>query len=117
MEALTVFVPEVATEVELFRNVVVDPGVVTPDGDGVNDHVQVSFDVVKGVYPVEITIATLGGRVVTVLTHRAEGRAQYRWDGRDRSGVLVPPGIYLCRIWVKAEVGAQSLDRIIYVVY
>ena len=39
----------------------------------------------------------------------AAGVQEVSWDGRDQNGVLLPPGLYICR--VGPEVDAESIGE------
>jgi hypothetical protein len=99
--------------------------VLTPNGDGINDELQVAFSVarVTGERAVTLAIFDLSGRAVArVEERRADSRGQYalQWDGRDASGHLVPPGIYVARVEVAVESGKAvntSVQRAIHVAY
>jgi hypothetical protein len=112
--AATVFVPSVASEVDLIRSVAVTP-LVTPNGDGVNDAATIRFTLAKveATEP-EVSIHDLSGRRVRMVAADSEG---YRWDGRDERGRLLPLGTYICRIVMAADVGEQTAQRIINLAY
>jgi flagellar hook assembly protein FlgD len=63
----------------------------------------------------EIGIYDVEGRLVqsipTAMLHPA--RHSFEWDGKDRDGVRVPPGVYFCRIraGVKEVTGKMVLAR------
>ena len=97
---------------ELLKDAAVQPPVFTPNGDGINDEAAIQFTVLKlnQARPVTVRIYDLRGRMVRELEVRElnertglSGRYRSLWDGRDRTGILVAPGIYLCRIKVDAE--------------
>jgi len=71
--------------------------------------------------PLGVEIFDLGGRMIgRGLGAGAVGKVgtqEFRWDGRDSSGALVPPGMYICRIIVEADQGDSELMRIINVAY
>ena len=46
---------------------------------------------------------------------QSDGFLVYEWNGEDAEGRRVPPGIYLCRIQINAQV--QNLAQIIHVAY
>ena len=75
------------------------PAVFTPNGDRVNDAVHISYDLLEIIGPASVTIdiTDLSGRVVRRLYEGDDpiGNYQKEWDGRDGSGEMVPPGIYL----------------------
>jgi hypothetical protein len=113
-EAATVFVPTLASDGELIRLVEVAP-LVTPNGDGINDEAVIDFVLAKveGVSP-EVSIHDLSGRRVRTVTPDGNG---YAWDGRDESGRLLPPGAYICRIELAADVGERTAQRVVNLAY
>lgn len=122
---VTVLSPEL-TKGQLVRNLSLD-AVVTPNGDGINDRAAVAFEVVTIVGQAELDVAVfdLAGRQVRSLmaqsvangiydAERVEGLA---WDGRDRVGDLVPPGVYIVRVRLRADVRDTGAARTIGVAY
>jgi hypothetical protein len=59
---------------------------------------DVRFDLAAS-FPVRLTIFDATGRIVRVLADERldPGRYARPWDGRDRAGNAVPPGVYLLR--------------------
>ncbi len=114
-------------EDQLVHAVVLDR-IFTPNGDGINDQVVVSFTLLKVLTerPVAVAFYDLQGRLAgnarATIGATAEGRGkvgtlEYTWDGRDAKGQLVPPGIYLCRISVDADQGKSEQVQLVHVVY
>lgn len=62
----------------------------------------------------EVAIYDLSGRRVRELAARADG---YRWDGRGQDGRLLPPGAYICRIGLAADIGDEIAHRVINLAY
>ncbi len=99
----------------------VSPAVFTPNGDQINDAVSISYDLLEiiGLASVTIDITDLSGRVVRRLYEGEDaiGNYQREWDGRDESGEMVPPGIYLYFILADtdrgrvAELGSVNIAR------
>ncbi|RLG67456.1 MAG: hypothetical protein DRO11_10130 [Methanobacteriota archaeon] len=90
-----------------------DPG----RGDAV-----VSFDVLKVEEPRPVTVAVydLSGRLVRTLwdgVRTTAGRRMVPWDGRDGNGRPVPPGVYIFKVEVSADVGRAEALGTITVVY
>jgi len=112
-----VFLPAVARGDDLIMNLALTPEAITPNGDGINDVLRVSFDLVKVDVPPEVGIYGLGGRRVAELAREAEDRQVYLWDGVDRSGEIATPGVYVCRVRAEADIGTQTLYRVICVAY
>ncbi|MFP6645843.1 MAG: gliding motility-associated C-terminal domain-containing protein [Candidatus Latescibacterota bacterium] len=113
-DAVTVFVPSVASAGRLIRQIEVSP-LVSPNGDGINDEASIAFALAKveGTVP-EVAIYDLSGRRVRAVAARADG---YRWDGRDEDGRLLPPGAYICRIELAADIGDEMAHRVINLAY
>ena len=85
----------------------IEPVVLTPNGDGINDIAVVRFDVSRATGPKQVTfdIHDLSGHRLRQLSQsRLDSRGSYEiaWDGRDDAGRLVPPGTYLVRVEVDA---------------
>lgn len=82
----------------------------TPNGDGINDIVELVFPVfaVQNAKALVLEVYGLDGQRVrhkAPVVASAAGVHRLTWDGRDDQGRLTPPGLYLCRVGV--EVDAQ----------
>jgi hypothetical protein len=103
----------------------VGPNPFTPNGDGINDLVEFAFPVFKiqGQKSLLLEVYNLSGRLL--LRHQnpavhAAGLQRLTWDGRDDSGKLSPPGLYICRVGVDVDaedVGRSTVARLISLVY
>ena len=88
--------------------VTISPGVLTPNGDGINDHADFIFNVSRltGSKAVDIRIYDLSGRQVHGWSEqrpRVSGAYTVPWNGQDGSGRVVPPGIYILEIGVDTD--------------
>ena len=88
----------------------------TPNGDGVNEVVELSFTVfkVQGSKALLLEVFGLDGRQVRQVqqpTEFAAGQQRVVWDGRDDSGQLLPPGLYMCRVGL--DVDAEGIQPIV----
>jgi hypothetical protein len=105
----------------LLTNVGVSHRVITPNGDGANDVTSIRFDItdLTSGGDVDVRIYDLSGRLVRVVdTGRyASGRFARDWDGTDRQGNTVPPGIYLYTVGVNADAGDAARSGTIAVAY
>ena len=104
----------------------IQPEVVTPNGDGVNDALTIDFTVrrLSGTRPVNVRIYDLGGRLVRRLDTQkplVAGKYVLDWAADDEQGQLVPPGIYILRIDVDADsdrdVRQTGVQRLLHVAY
>ncbi|MBI4531724.1 MAG: gliding motility-associated C-terminal domain-containing protein [Candidatus Latescibacteria bacterium] len=102
-----VFTIGFAEEVVDRSTLTISPNPFSPNGDGINDVVNIAYNIAKlnTERDVEMLITDLSGRSV-VRFHRMRQSGTYVevWDGRDTSGKVVPPGIYLYRFHVDADV-------------
>lgn len=110
------------------------PRVFTPNGDGIADFAVIEFALSKVTDPrrVDVEIFDLSGRRVRDLevpplaggryVHPLLGTEEARfapgyWDGRDRAGKLLPPGIYLFTVKVDLDAGTETAAGVVYLVY
>ena len=102
---MTVFTP---FDGDLLGAVEVSPNPFTPNGDGINDVVELVFPVFKvmGSKSLVLEVYGLDGglaqRLEKPVAHAA-GFQRLVWDGRDSSGRLVPPGLYICRVGLEVD--------------
>ncbi|MFA6111291.1 MAG: gliding motility-associated C-terminal domain-containing protein [Candidatus Latescibacterota bacterium] len=116
--ATEVYVPQTVTATSFFQNLVYDAAF-TPNGDGSNDRLNLSFAVIKTSRQPEVRIFTLAGGQVIELADQtpAAGRSAFTWDGRDRDGALVPPGIYLLQLSIETDAKNQTVQKLVHVLY
>ena len=109
-----------------------NPGVLTPNSDAINDGSVIEFVLSKVDQPrtVRIQIYDLGGRLVRDLGLPTLSAGVYQrarggtgedspgyWDGRDDSGSLVAPGVYLYRVEVDLDTGDDVRTGTVGVAY
>ncbi len=87
------------------------PAVLSPDGDGMGDTVEIAFDsTVGGTYVFQIRNEQ--GDVASLLAGPMNaGRNSVIWDGKDESGNVVPPGTYTYYISARSEGGVREPPR------
>ena len=100
--------------------------VITPNGDGINDVLDMECEVlaVDG-GQIVVNIYDLGGRQVRRLfdiegqsgVYSSEDLPQLRWDGTDDQGESVAPGLYLVQLNVKGDARASASTRTVGVAY
>lgn len=85
----------------------------TPNGDGINDVVELAFPVfqVQGAKALVLEVYGLDGERVQRIEQAAAtaaGHQRLTWDGRDHTGRLLPPGLYLCRVGVEVDAEGEQ---------
>ena len=91
----------------------------TPNGDGINDFFEISYNLLKLTRPAPVSfeIFDLAGRLVARGVSQAQyGRFVRVWTGRDGSGRIVAPGLYMYRLQVNADAGKTSRLGVVSVV-
>lgn len=95
--------------------------VLTPNGDGINDVTDISFDLFKLTRPTATTVGVfdLSGRRLRLLLEQDLGGGHHtaRWDGLDDGGLRVAPGTYLYRITLDGDDGMVTRTGVLGVVY
>jgi hypothetical protein len=88
------------------------PATFTPQGDGVNDRVRISYTLFRVLVAAEVKVEvyTLGGGRVWRWHAGAQGAGAHavEWDGRDDQGQLAAPGVYLARVQVETDGGTLA---------
>lgn len=97
------------------------PNPFTPNGDGVNEVVNISYKLLRltSAVPVSLDIYDLSGRRVRRV-HEGEdpvGEYSHVWDGRDDSNGLVPSGLYLYRLVVDVQSERETRSGVVAVAY
>ena len=95
--------------------------VFTPNGDGVNDELQIEYELLNllGAVPVALDLYDLSGRRLGAVYRGTaqSGRFGLVWDGMLASGERVGPGCYLLRLKVTSDQGREILQRVITLAY
>ena len=109
-----------ASAADLVPSFAVAPRVITPNGDGLNDEAGIWLTLMQLVRPVEVEVEIFdlaGRKVGTLLAPGESGIHTISWNGRDEGGKLVPPGIYLVKVLVKADLKSVVRTGTVGVVY
>ena len=123
---ITVLSPSI-TRSSLVGAISLQPNPFTPNGDGINDELEVAYDITAITRPAEVTIHIfdLSGRRVRELYQSTDLSGHYdpisqprlSWDGRDDGGNPVPPGIYILRASVAGDARTSEQVRTVAVAY
>jgi hypothetical protein len=106
---------------ELILELDSSPGLFSPNGDGINDELQISYILLRALAAVEVelTVYDLSGRRIRSLGKSGQfnGPQAVLWDGRDGGGNLVPPGVYLVRLSIDTDTGMEERSLSVGVAY
>ena len=104
---------------ELVLELKSDPPVFSPNGDGINDQLEVRFVAFKAQdTEIRVEVFDLAGRKIAALTQGSQGSQQlFTWDGRDAKGATAEPDFYLLRIDLGAEADDDTALHSIAVAY
>ena len=99
----------------------VSPDPFTPNGDGINDEVSISFNIfqVIGAAPLWVNLYDLSGSQIRTFFVGTVQSGSYTvsWNGKNRDGELVPPGVYFYRILLKGDAREFHAVGTITVIY
>ena len=114
-----VMLPELADNARLIDDLSFSTPVLTPNGDGSNDELEIRFVAfkVQGNRPTA-AVYDLNGRRVAELEAQDDGQyTRFVWSGRNAAGAMVTPGVYLCRLDLKAQTGDDTAQHVVTVAY
>ena len=106
---------------ELVLELKADPPVFSPNGDGINDQLQVSYILLRALseVPINVTLYDLSGRTVRRLQNSGalNGPQLLTWDGRNEDGAIAPPGMYLLRLSIDTDTGSENRTLLVGLAY
>ena len=99
---------------DILGDLKIAPRIFTPNGDGVNDKVALTYHIFfvheRGVISLDF-FDLAGWRVKHFQRqNQSAGRATITWDGRDEAGQHLSPGIYLYRLALETD--QQKVERV-----
>ena len=105
----------------LLSNLRAASDVVTPNADGVNDRLELTFTLLKLMEPARLTLEIFGldGRPV-VRAYEEEhsaGTLTAAWDGLDGRGLPAPPGLYIYDLRVHSDSGSDRRRGVVGLAY
>ena len=119
-ESLMITLMKEDNRVPLLSNVEV-AGVFSPNGDGINDLLELSYSLLTLTKPAPVvwSIYDLSGRRVRIVQDELKdvGNHSQSWDGLDEGAGLVAPGIYLYEVEVRADEGAERVRGTVAIAY
>ena len=106
---------------DLISRVRASPATFTPNGDGINDQVEVEYELrdLESLRQMRFRIYDLSGRLVhqIVAAGTRSGSFVQVWNGRDEFGDLVPSGIYIYRFDWDTDKGHEIASGVVGVAY
>ena len=106
---------------DLIGGVTLSSRLFTPNGDGINDKVDIRYDVrnVEELTQVQVRVYDLAGALIHILgeDRALSGSFELTWDGRDAQGRLVRPGIYMYQVDLLTDDGRKSQTGVVSVAY
>ena len=97
------------------------PRVFTPNGDGINDSFDLAFNLLQltDSVPVRLDLFDLAGRRIHTLfsQQRSIGPLAHQWDGCLANGILIPPGVYVWVLRVRADAFEERHSGTLAIVY
>ena len=105
---------------ELLANISLSSKAITPNGDGINDELTLAISLVNVLAPrpLRLRLYDLAGRLVCDRSQdTAAGPQEIVWDGRDRHGERVAPGLYLLEVLVEGDAGDAKTQALVAVAY
>ena len=110
-----------AQKTAFIQNLTFSPPVFSPNGDGINDELHVAYSLFRlpQAVPVVLAIYSLDGRRVASIEGGLQnaGPQHLRWDGRDETGRLLPPGLYLTTLDLRSEFATKPQLRPLGIAY
>lgn len=104
----------------LLANLTLSTPVLTPNGDGRNDALELAVDLINVLERrfLRLRLFDLAGNLLRQIeSERLAGHYELSWDGRDENGRLVPPGLYLLELHVDGDAGPEGVRRVVSVAY
>lgn len=104
----------------LFANLEITSPVFTPNGDGLNDELLISIDLVNVLAPrpLRFRIFDLSGQTLwEAESKEVAGQQHLTWDGRTKGDRQVPPGLYLLELHLTGDAREEKIHRLVTVVY
>lgn len=106
---------------ELVLELQANPPVFSPNGDGINDELQVSYILLRALsqVPINVTLYDLSGRVIRRLQNSGalNGPQRLVWDGRNESGNTASPGLYLLQLSIDTDTGSENRTLLVGLAY
>jgi hypothetical protein len=78
-------------------SVLISPDAISPNGDGYNDEMEITFRLEKAGYLINIFVFDVNGRRVNRLLNNAISGSELKsvFDGKSENGTLLPTGFYI----------------------
>jgi hypothetical protein len=105
----------------MVQDLVLSQPLITPNADGVNDALEIGYSLFHLPQSVSVTLKVydLQGRLVARLDMGKQGAGpqRLRWDGRNREGHILAPGLYLIEVVPQTEFSDSRQLRLVGIAY
>ena len=92
----------------------------TPNGDDVNDAVEISYSLLQVIQSIRVSVDIFdlsGQRIWHRAAEQANGQYAISWKGFDDAGHVVPPGLYVYQLVADADEGSSVYMGTLAVAY
>ena len=99
-------------------NINISPGTITPDGDGMDDELEIHYTMNSTGYMARIMVFDKTGRKIrTIANGKLLGtEGFYTFNGKDSAGGALPSGYYILYFDAYDDIGRRITEKISFVI-
>ncbi len=90
-----------------------NPKFITADNDGKDDFTTITMTAFDetGINSWRLDITDTKGKTVNTIARKGAPPATLKWDGTDKTNILLPAGDYLCRLTIVNSAGKKDISK------